>query len=419
MDNVLVIGSGAREHAICRQLAHSETVAHVYCAPGNDGMSAAKITPVAISELDFAALAGFVAANDIAYTVVGPEDALCAGVVDYFQEHDLPIFGPNKTAAQLEGSKDFALRFMNEYAVPTAKFRTYTDSKAALAHVGDFGYPVVIKADGLAAGKGVTIAADEASATAAIERCFRAGEAQVVLEEYLEGPEYSLFLLVNGDHYQLLPLAQDHKRAFDADKGPNTGGMGAYSPLPQLSADQVKELEASVVAPTMQGLQGRNFNYHGVLYIGIVWTSAGPKVIEYNVRLGDPEAQVILPRLASDFAQVVKAIVHGHPLSTLKFTDDAVLTVVVAAQGYPTDPKHHGQVLPQLAELTDVWVDYANVKHSDAGLVGAGGRLLSVVATAETIAQAQAKAYAYLQKYEFTDCFYRSDIGAKALQSGK
>lgn len=413
---VLVIGSGAREHAICRSLAASKTISHVYCAPGNDGIIGEKISSVAIDELDFEALVGFVKAHEIAFSVVGPEDALCAGIVDYFMAHDLAIFGPKKAAAMLEGSKDFAMQFMHEYQVPTAKFATFTTSKKAIEHVGDFGYPVVIKADGLAAGKGVTIANDKATAESAIKHCFRTKQSQVVLEEYLAGREYSLFVLVNDDKYSILPLAQDHKRAFDGDEGPNTGGMGAYSPLPQLSDDDVLVMEQTIVKPTMKGLIDRKFHYQGILYIGMIWTNEGPKVIEYNVRLGDPEAQVILPRLDCDLAEMIRKVLQKQSLPTyLPQKDAAVIDVVIAAKGYPTAP-NLGEELPEFPDEAGIWLDYANVKYQsdDAKLVGAGGRLVSVVAQGKTLDEAQKKVYKYIDGLALSKFHYRKDIAIKA-----
>ena len=300
--NLLVVGSGGREHAICKALLKSDKVAKVYCAPGNPGMTFDGIEVVAIDELDFDALKGFVYDNDIEWTFVGPEDALVAGIVDSFREDNLKIFGPEKRAAQLEGSKNYAMEFMDRYHIPTAKFKTYTTSDEAIAGLKEFDEPIVIKEDGLAAGKGVVIAQSYQEAEDEIRLMFRKGQKKVVLEEFLVGNEYSMFLVLSDKSYRILPMAQDHKRAYDNDEGPNTGGMGAYSPLPQLSDAEYQAMITDIVEPTVKGLEAGDYHYHGILYIGMIMTKEGPKVIEYNVRLGDPETQVVLPRVESDFA---------------------------------------------------------------------------------------------------------------------
>lgn len=411
---ILVIGSGGREYAICRKLLTSPLVSEVFCAPGNPGMQATGIQAVAIDELDFSKLIEFAVTKQISWTFVGPEDALVAGIVDRFQAAGLKIFGPTAQAAQLEGSKKFALEFMQHYQVPTAAYQAYSQPAAALAGLAAFKLPVVVKADGLAAGKGVTVALTRTAAVAAIKQLFAQGQHEVVLEEYLSGAEYSLFAVVGKDNYQLLPMAQDHKRAYDGDQGPNTGGMGAYSPLPQLSERLYQRIVAEVVEPSIKGLRQEKFAYRGILYIGLIATATGPKVIEYNVRLGDPETQVVLPRIKSDFAQLITDCLAERQLAPVSVSNQACLAVVIAAKGYPQAPQT-GQLLPELAEQADVKIDFANVTgNSPTTLRAAGGRLAAVVAQADTLISAQTAVYHYLAQKQLSNCFYRHDIGTKA-----
>ncbi|WP_010580117.1 phosphoribosylamine--glycine ligase [Liquorilactobacillus vini] len=411
---ILVIGSGGREHAIARKLLASPAVSEVYCAPGNPGMVATGIKLVPLGELAFDQLIEFAKKQNISWTFVGPEDALVAGIVDRFQAAGLKIFGPTAQAAQLEGSKKFALEFMKKYQIPTAHYQAYIDEQSALIGLSDLDLPVVIKADGLAAGKGVTIAQDRLTAQQAIKQVFEERKQQVVLEEFLAGDEYSLFVVIGQTNYQILPMAQDHKRVADHDHGPNTGGMGAYSPLPQLSTKLYQQMLTEVVEPTVAGLRQAEFNYHGVLYIGLIVTKKGPKVIEYNVRLGDPETQVVLPRIASDFAKLIDACVQNQPLPPVTFADFAAVAVVIAAQGYPQSPQI-GQKLPVLAENKKIQIDYANVAGQvPAKLVANGGRLAAVIASQPDLLAAQKTAYDYLNSLNLTGCFYRHDIGQKA-----
>ena len=415
LQNVLVIGNGGREFAIAKKLRQSPKVDHVYCAPGNVGMPTVGVEPVAIEELDFAGLIKFAQKHQVAWTFVGPEDALVAGIVDEFQTAGLKIFGPNARAAQLEGSKEYALSFMNKYGVPTAKHLAFENEAEALTHVADFGFPVVLKLDGLAGGKGVVIASDQADAEATIKEMFADHTGRLVIEECLVGPEYSMFVLIENGDYQILPMAQDHKRAYDGDKGPNTGGMGAYSPLPQLSEFDRQRMVEEVVEPSVKGLVDGDYDYHGILYIGLMLTEDGPKVIEYNVRLGDPETQVILPRLATDLFDLVDACVNDQPLPEVVEKEDAVLGVVVASKGYPQKPVKN-QALGKFPVAGNITVDYANVAGSLADLHGAGGRLLMVIATASDLKQAQQDVYAYLDQLEEPECFWRQDIGEKAFK---
>ena len=411
--NILVVGQGGREFAIASKLQASPRVKQVYCAPGNVGMTTVGVQPVDIAETDFAGLIRFAKEHRVAWTFVGPEDCLVDGIVDDFQAAGLKAFGPTARAAQLEGSKDYALSFMNNYGVPTARHASYRDQASAIANVDQFGFPVVIKENGLAGGKGVVIAPDRATAVQTIKEMFDQGQSRLVLEECLQGPEYSMFVLLSDDQYRILPMAQDHKRAFDGDRGPNTGGMGAYSPLPQLDPADRQAMVDTVVVPTVHGLVAGNYHYHGILYIGLILTGDGPKVIEYNVRLGDPETQVILPRLATDLFDLVDAALNDRSLPAVTVNDTACLGVVLASQGYPTDPLH-GQALGQLPQAPGIDLDYANVSGDLTDLHGAGGRLLMALSQADTLQAAHDRVYGYLARLDEPKCFYRHDIGAKA-----
>lgn len=411
--NLLVIGEGGREFAIAKKLKRSPHVDHVYCAPGNVGMPTVGVEPVDIEENDFAGLIRFAKEHDVKWTFVGPEDCLVDGIVDDFHAAGLKIFGPDARAAQLEGSKDYALNFMNNYGVPTAKHASYRDQTAILEHVDQFGYPVVIKENGLAGGKGVVIAKDHDEAVQTIKEMFASGQARIVLEECLDGPEYSMFVVISNGHYRILPMAQDHKRAYDGDRGPNTGGMGAYSPLPQLADADREQMINEVVKPTVDGLVKGEYHYHGILYIGLMLTADGPKVIEYNVRLGDPETQVVLPRLATDLYELVDAAIDDRPLPEIKESAEASFGVVLASKGYPKKPVH-GQELGSFPASEGIEIDYANVSRILDHLKGAGGRLLMVIAEENTLQEAHDRVYSYLDQLDQPECFYRHDIGAKA-----
>lgn len=411
--NLLVIGEGGREFAIAKKLKRSPHVDHVYCAPGNVGMPTVGVEPVDIEENDFAGLIRFAKEHDVKWTFVGPEDCLVDGIVDDFHAAGLKIFGPDARAAQLEGSKDYALNFMNNYGVPTAKHASYRDQTAILEHVDQFGYPVVIKENGLAGGKGVVIAKDYDEAVQTIKEMFASGQARIVLEECLDGPEYSMFVVISNGHYRILPMAQDHKRAYDGDRGLNTGGMGAYSPLPQLADADREQMINEVVKPTVDGLVKGEYHYHGILYIGLMLTADGPKVIEYNVRLGDPETQVVLPRLATDLYELVDAAIDDRPLPEIKESAEASFGVVLASKGYPKKPVH-GQELGSFPASEGIEIDYANVSGTLDHLEGAGGRLLMVIAEENTLQEAHDRVYSYLDQLDQPECFYRHDIGAKA-----
>lgn len=411
--NLLVVGDGGREFAIAKKLQDSSRVNQVYCAPGNIGMSTVGVQTVDIDKNDFHGLIDFAKGHNVAWTFVGPEDCLVKGIVDEFQAAGLKAFGPNKLAAKLEGSKEYALNFMDEYHIPTAKHASYSSKEAAINQVDQFGFPLVIKKDGLAGGKGVVIVQNHNEAVDIINEMFSGDQPRLVLEECLMGPEYSMFVLVSGNDYQILPMAQDHKRAYDGDKGPNTGGMGSYSPLPQLKESDRQQMIDKVVKPSIEGLNRADFDYHGILYIGLILTATGPKVIEYNVRLGDPETQVVLPRLKTDLFKLVDASLNNKELPTIIEDPDACFGVVLASKGYPKDPVH-GQKLGEFPSDDDVQIMYANVSGSLNDLVGDGGRLLMVTAKSSSLQVAHDKVYSYLKNLDESDCFYRTDIGAKA-----
>ena len=397
---ILVIGNGGREHALVWKLAQERRVTKLFCAPGNAGI-AELAECVSIAATDIPSLAAFAAGEKIDLTVVGPEAPLCAGIVDIFQTCRLRIFGPNQRAAQLEGSKVFTKQLLLRYNVPTATAAIFDDAKAAQAHLRKVGAPIVVKADGLAAGKGVIVASSVEEAERAVteimeERVFGAAGAQVVIEECLRGEELSVMALVDGQSFCTLASAQDHKRALDGDCGPNTGGMGAYSPTPVLD----NKLEAQIVdifQRTLAGLQAEGIEYRGVLYAGLMITERGPQVLEFNCRFGDPETQVVLPRLESDLVDAVEATIDGS-LDRLKLAwrPDAAVCVVMAAGGYP-GPYQRGQPiagLKQAANSDKVCVFHAGTRRSDDGrTVTDGGRVLGVTGLGNTIENAARRAY--------------------------
>ncbi len=380
---ILVIGSGGREHALAKKFMESPQVEKVFVAPGNSGMKKDGIQIVGISELSNDELVEFAQKKNIDLSFVGPETALMNGVVDAFEEKNLIIFGPRKKAAELEGSKDFAKSIMKKYGVPTADYATFDSLEPALSHLKQHGVPIVIKADGLAAGKGVTVAFDIASAQVALADIFSGSQGKVVIEEFLDGEEFSLFSFVHQGKIYPMPIAQDHKRAFDGDKGPNTGGMGAYSPVPHLPKEVINEALEKVVKPTVAGLINEGNSFTGVLYAGLILTADGVKTIEFNARFGDPETQVVLPRLKSDLAQAIIDILAGNE-PTLEWLESGVtLGVVVAAEGYPSQAKL-GLILPEIPEGLNVY--YAGVsKNENNQLISSGGRVYLVSETGEDV----------------------------------
>lgn len=420
---VLVIGSGAREHAIAHALLKSNSVSEVTVAPGNPGMRLDGINTTQLDPSNHAALIDFVKDNQVDWVFVGPEVPLIQGIVDDFEANGIKAFGPNKAAAQIEGSKDFAKQLMERHGIPTAKYRTFDDLDSAEAYVRDHGAPIVVKADGLAAGKGVTVAMDVDTALKALEDIFvdhrfGAAGAKVVIEDYLEGQEFSLMSFVNGTEFWPMPISQDHKRAFDGDKGPNTGGMGAYSPVPQISQDVVDTAIETIVRPTVQAMADEGTPFTGILYAGLIATADGPKVIEFNARFGDPETEVVLPRLTSDFGEGINAILNNEtPTFTWEDDDKTTLGVVLASNGYPTNVIK-GAAIPQIPVDDSSHVYYAGVAtDADGKLIADSGRVLLLETTADDIRAAQDKIYAVLDKLDTTGMFYRHDIGAKALNA--
>ncbi|MFH0396300.1 phosphoribosylamine--glycine ligase [Streptococcus sp. A34] len=418
---LFVVGSGGREHAIAKKLLESEQVEQVFVAPGNDGMTLDGIELVNIGISEHSALINFAKEHDIAWTFVGPDDALAAGIVDDFEQAGLKAFGPSRLAAELEWSKDFAKQIMVKYGIPTAAFGTFSNFEEAKAYIQEQGAPIVVKADGLALGKGVVVAetveqAVEAAREMLLDNKFGDSGVRVVIEEFLAGEEFSLFALVNGDQFYILPTAQDHKRAFDGDQGPNTGGMGAYAPVPHLPQSVVDTAVDTIVKPILEGMITEGRSYLGVLYAGLILTDQGPKVIEFNARFGDPETQIILPRLTSDFAQNIDDILHKRPTQLTWLDSGVTLGVVVASNGYPLDYEK-GVGLPAKTE-GDITTYYAGARFAEnsRALLSNGGRVYMLVTTADTVQDAQEKIYSELKNQDTTGLFYRTDIGSKAVK---
>ena len=417
---LLVVGSGGREHAIAKKLLESQGVEQVFVAPGNDGMTLDGLDLVNIGISEHSKLIEFAKENDIAWSFIGPDDALAAGIVDDFNQAGLKTFGPSRLAAELEWSKDFAKEIMVKYGVPTAAYGTFSDFEEAKAYIEKQGAPIVVKADGLALGKGVVVAetveqAVEAAQEMLLDNKFGDSGARVVIEEFLDGEEFSLFAFVNDDKFYILPTAQDHKRAYDGDKGPNTGGMGAYAPVPHLPQSVVDQSVETIIKPVLKGMIAEGRPYLGVLYAGLILTADGPKVIEFNSRFGDPETQIILPRLTSDFAQNITDILDKKEPVITWLDEGVTLGVVVASEGYPLDYEK-GLLLPAKT-AGDIITYYAGAKFAEnsRALLSNGGRVYMLVTTADTVSAAQEKIYDQLKKQDTTGLFYRHDIGGKAL----
>lgn len=412
--NVLVIGSGGREHMLVKTLNKSPRVSQVFAAPGNAGMSQEAIC-VNILETDFEALIQLAKNNDIEWTIVGPEVPLTQGIVNVFREAGLKIFGPTKEAAVIEGSKDFTKALMKKYQVPTADYDTFTDCDLAKAYIQTKGAPIVVKADGLAAGKGVVVAMTEAEAIHAVEDMllndsFGESGTRVVIEEFLVGEEFSLFAFVEGEHvYPMMP-ARDHKRAYDDDQGPNTGGMGAYSPVPDVTSEALTFTIEHVLKPVAKAMVQEGRPYTGLLYAGLIETSDGIKVIEFNARFGDPETQVILPLLENDLIDVIESVSQKQD-PHLVFKEAVAVGTVVTAKGYP-GAYESGIKLPSLPEDDDCYVIHAGTALEDNQIVSSGGRVLLVGAVKVSKEEARAAVYRYLEQFDATDeFFYRKDIG--------
>jgi len=423
--NVLLIGSGGREHALAWALSASPLLSKLYCAPGNGGIAAlAECVPIAVA--DHTSVIRFCKDHDIGLVVVGPEAPLVAGLVDDLTTAGIKCFGPKRAAAQLEGSKGFTKDLCREFDIPTAAYGRFADAASAKAHLAGQRMPIVVKADGLAAGKGVTIALTRAEAEAAIEACFagaygKAGS-EVVIEEFLEGEEASFFALVDGTRALALAPAQDHKRVGDGDTGPNTGGMGAYSPAPVMTREMIARTMREIIEPTVAAMAKRGMPFQGVLFAGLMITAEGPKLIEYNVRFGDPETQVLMMRLKSDLLPALLATADGVlDAFDVRWHEDAALTVVMAANGYPGTPEVGTEIkgLEAAAAIEGVQIFHAGTRREDGRVIAQGGRVLNVTARGRTVAVAQARAYAAAARIDWPGGFYRHDIGWRAVEREK
>ncbi|MDZ5713499.1 phosphoribosylamine--glycine ligase [Jeotgalibacillus haloalkalitolerans] len=415
--NVLVVGRGGREHALCYKFYQDESVSKVFCAPGNAGI-AAHAECIEIEETDQQKLVEFAKKNDIALTVIGPEQPLAEGLTDLFLAEGLKVFGPTQKASAIEGSKAFAKELMEKYSIPTAGYETFTSFREASDYIKKKGAPIVIKADGLAAGKGVVVAMTEADALAAAEDMlehnrFGASSAKIVVEDFLDGEEFSFMCLVNGESIVPLALAQDHKRAYDNDEGPNTGGMGAYSPVAHLPEHTEKKAMNEIIKPVVQAMIQEDNPFTGVLYAGLILTEDGPKVIEFNARFGDPETQVVLHRMESDLAQLLLNLLEGKT-EDVKWSDDTVVGVVIASKGYP-DAYEKGHSVQQILD-TNAFFYHAGTRFKETEVVSDGGRILLAAGSGSSVESARQHVYSALETTTAEQFFYRKDIGHKALK---
>ncbi|MBB3347129.1 phosphoribosylamine--glycine ligase [Sphingomonas sp. BK069] len=418
--NILLVGSGGREHALAWKLAQSPRLDTLFATPGNPGI-AQHATIADLDVDDHRAVIDFVRRHQIGLVVVGPEVPLVRGLADNIRAIGVPVFGPGREAAKLEGSKGFTKDLCARVGIATARYFKVTTRDGALACLDDFGETCVIKADGLAAGKGVVVAMSRAEAEAAIRDLYAQGPVEAVIEERLEGPEASLFVLSDGTSTASFGSAQDHKRVGEGDTGPNTGGMGAYSPALVLTPELEEQALGEIVRPTIDALAAAGTPYVGVLYAGLMLTADGPKLIEYNVRFGDPECQVLMARFAGDLVEVLLAVAEGRlaDLPAPAFADDAALTVVMAAEGYPGEPRTGGAIDGiDAAEATGATVFQAGTRQDGEMLVASGGRVLAVTATGADVAAARDAAYRAVDAIDFPTGFFRRDIGAKARADG-
>ncbi|MDL2401156.1 phosphoribosylamine--glycine ligase [Rhizobium mayense] len=420
---VLLIGSGGREHALAWKLAQSPLMTEFYAAPGNPGI-AEHATLAAIDIEDHDAIAAFCKEKSIDFVVVGPEAPLVAGLTDRLRADNIAVFGPSAAAAQLEGSKGFTKDICARYDIPTGAYHRFNNAPKAKAYIRAQGAPIVVKADGLAAGKGVTVAMTVEEALAAIDDCFEGafGEAgaEVVVEAYLDGEEASFFCLCDGKHALALATAQDHKRVGDGDTGPNTGGMGAYSPAPVMTADMVERTMKEIIEPTIRGMAESGYPFSGVFFAGLMITAKGPELIEYNVRFGDPECQVLMMRLKSDLLPLLLACANGTlDQVSAEWSDDVALTVVMASKGYPGSYAKNTPISALPADSDGAKVFHAGTALKDGALVATGGRVLNITATGKTVGEAQKRAYALAGEVQWENGFNRSDIGWRAIEREK
>ena len=421
--NVLIIGGGGREHALAWTLSASPLLDTLYCAPGNAGIAEiAQLIPLNVDDQE--AVAAFCRANDVGLVVVGPEVPLVAGLADTLTAAGIKCFGPSAAAARLEGSKGFTKDLCRAIGIPTAAYACFDSAEDAKAYAAQLPVPVVVKADGLAAGKGVVIARTHAEASSAIDAMFAGSEgAEVVIEEFLSGEEASFFVLVDGKHALALATAQDHKRVGDGDEGPNTGGMGAYSPAPVMTPEMVERTMTEIIRPTVAEMERRGTPFKGVLFTGLMITTEGPKLIEYNVRFGDPEAQVLMARLKSDLLPALLAAVDGVLGNfDLRWHDEAALTVVLAANGYPGTPEKGTDIknLEEAGKVEGVTIFHAGTARNEKGqLIANGGRVLNVTAVGRDVAEAKNRAYEAVSLIDWPGGFCRSDIGWRALEREK
>ena len=420
---VLVIGSGGREHALVWKINQSPKVSKIYCAPGNAGISqlaqCINIGPDKIMEL-----ADFAQKTKIDLTVVGPELSLSLGIVDEFTKRGLKIFGPTKIAAEIESSKAFSKYMMKKYNIPTADYCTFTDNKEALAYIKKRQFPLVLKADGLAAGKGVFIVYNIKEAETSLdslmnEKIFGDAGRQVIVEDYLEGEEVSVLAFSDGENVVPMVSSQDHKKIYDHDRGPNTGGMGAYSPVPFYDENSKNKVLKDVLKPIIEGLKKEGREYKGVIYAGLVFTKNGIKVLEFNARFGDPETQVLLPGLETDIVEIFMAVVDGQlPKIDIKWKNKPTVCVIAASGGYPAEYQKGKGIcgLEKLKNKDDVFAFHAGTKYLEGEMVTFGGRVLGITAWAENIREAKKKAYEGMEKIYFEDMYYRKDIALKAIE---
>ena len=420
---ILIIGSGGREHALVWKISQSPKVSKIYCAPGNAGISQiAQCINISVDKIT--ELADFAQETKIDLTVVGPELSLSLGIVDEFNQRGLKIFGPTKTATEIESSKVFSKNMMKKYHIPTADYATFNDMKEALTHIKKRQFPLVLKADGLAAGKGVFIVHDMEEAEASLdslmtEKIFGDAGRQVIVEDFLEGEEVSVLAFSDGTNVIPMVSSQDHKKIYDNDQGPNTGWMGAYSPVPFYDENSKDEVLGQILKPIISGLKKEGREYKGVIYAGLVFTKKGIKVLEFNARFGDPETQALLPGMETDIVEIFMAVIEGQlPTIDIKWNNNSVVCVIAASGGYPAKYQK-GKIISGLEKLEnkkDAYVFHAGTKYQDEKIVTSGGRVLGMTAWAENISDAKKKAYESIKKIDFKDMYYRKDIAQKAMK---